>query len=294
MPLCKLGSANTPLAKGQTRPGLYLRVNLHGYQIPLPWILWKLLPRTGGGGGNPSLCLSFFPLDLISWFPPSHFSPGTLRPQLRRGCETREWGAGRDQGRRAAPGSPRPQKSPEGGDATPASAQSRFRRGRGGCAAAARRGEQRQGRGSPARRRRPQRRELVPTRVRRPPRPLSLARGRGAGSSQARRAASAEAFARLSTARPGARPLGSPGRGVCERARGRREALNLAGAAACSRGGLGISHPLQSGNIFIVIIHSSQSESQTGGQRHPGDLPGGQTDRATVPRTECRAGEKGW
>lgn len=127
---------------------------------------------------------------------------------------------------------------------------------------------------SPARRqRRPRRRELVPTR---PLRPLGLARAAEQEvHTRALGAATAEAFAPLSP---------RPARGACARAgwggEG-RAALNFAGAAACSRGGLSISHPSQSGNIFIVTIHSPQSESQIGGQRHPGDLPGGQTDRTT-------------
>lgn len=69
----------TRLSEGEVR----------GYRTAFPWGPLEVVAKTGRE--NPSLCLSFFPLDLISWVPRSPYS--------RRQGGTWEPGQVRDEGR---------------------------------------------------------------------------------------------------------------------------------------------------------------------------------------------------
>lgn len=115
MTLLSWASQTHPRPRARQRPD-YQRVKLHDYRISPPWGLWKSLPGTSGG--NPSLCLSFSPVDVISCL---------LRGAPPAGC------GGVRRGRRASRGArrgavcwgvARPQVSPErrgpgGGEGSP-------------------------------------------------------------------------------------------------------------------------------------------------------------------------------
>ena len=302
--------ANTPLAKGQTRPGLHLRVNLHGLSNS-PFLEPLEVVAKNRRGENPSLCLSFFPLGPDFVFSSVLLLPGGHPAPAAEGVRRGSWAKGGTksgalhrvpQSRRRAPkAGMQPQPLPKTASLE-AGGQVRRRRSRapGGEAAALVRGSP--GAAplrSPAWRRRLHPRDLVSTRARaRPLRLLSLARAQSRKFTHARRSLSRSICTALH--RPAkSRAAGVAWQGcvcVCARAGwGWGEPLNLAGAATCFRGGL---LPFFSVGKYLYCDNTQSPKRKSNGHSKipwgSSNRTDGQSHPCTEMRTECSRAEKGW